>query len=83
MLARSISFKSRILLILTVDEYDRMHSIIAEQVLERQDADGKAMLVAESRSVMNQNMAGMKDCRQNHIHLILQQSVQPARYNLV
>ena len=81
MLARSISFKSRILLILTVDEYDRMHSIIAEQGLER--PDGKAMLVAESRSVMNQNMAGMNDCRQNHIYMILQQSVQPARCNLV
>ena len=64
-----------------MDEYDRMHSIIAERGLER--PDGKAMLVAESRSVMNQNMAGMKDCCQNHIHMFLQQSVQPTRYNLV
>ena len=61
-----MSFKFRILLILTADEYDRMHSIIAEQGLERPDS--KAMLLAESRSVMNQNMAGMRDCRLNLGH---------------
>ena len=79
----SISFKFRILLILSVDEYDRMHSIIAKQGLERPDGKANAMLVAEERSVMNQNiMAGMKDCRQNHIHMFLNSLSVPSQQDV-